>query len=140
MARVIGEGRDRLPEALVAGPAKDDRVVLARGPGDGGGAGLGGELLGGGEAATVIAELGQELGRIDLPAARQALHERAVGVIGQGGGDGGRELLDLGDQRDQDRDQAADQFAPGVALGLARAADRAPRKRPSSSAAGRRPQ
>ena len=115
-------------------------MVFAGGTGDGGGAGLGGELLGGGEASAVIAELGQERGGIDLATAGQALEERAVGMVGQGGGDRGRELLDLGDEGDQDRDQAADELATGVALGLAGAADGAPRKRASSSAAGRRPQ
>ena len=76
MTGVIGEGREGAAQALVAGPAEDHGPVLTGRAGDGGGAGLRGQLFGGGEAGTVIAEFGEELGRIDLPTPRQALDER----------------------------------------------------------------
>jgi hypothetical protein len=124
MSRVIGEGRDGLAETLVARPAEDHGPVLPGRASDGGGSGLRGQLVRGREAGAVIAEFGEELGRIDLPTPRQALDERAVGVVGQGGGDRRGELLDLGDEGDQDGDYAADELATGVALRLARPADR----------------
>jgi hypothetical protein len=121
---VIGERRDDLAEAIVARPAKDHRPVLAGRTSDGDGPGFGGQLFRGGEAGAVIAELGEELGRIDLATPRQALDQRADRMVGQGRRDRRREWLDLGDERDQDGDQAADEFATGVALGVARPADR----------------
>ncbi len=140
MPRVVGERRDGLAEALVARPAKDHGPVLPGRAGDGGGPGLSGQLFGGGEAGAVIAEFGEELGRIDLPTARQALEERAVGMVGQGGGDARPRVAGSGRRGGRGPRPAADEFATGVALRLARAADGgAAQAGPSSSAAGAAP-
>src|SRR3989304_7986682 len=77
---------------------------------------------GGGEAGAVIAELGQDLGRINLAAAGQRLDERAIGVLRQGRGDRRRELLDLADEGREHGDQAPDNFAAGLGFGLAHSA------------------
>ena len=69
MARVVREACDGDPEVLVAGPSEDDAAFFARGVGDGADAGLGGELVLGGEAPTHVAEFGQDLGRTDAPCA-----------------------------------------------------------------------
>ena len=73
--------------------------MLAGRASDGGGPGFGGQLFRGGEARAVIAELGEELVRIDLATPRQALDQRAVRMVGQRGRDRRRELLDLRDER-----------------------------------------
>jgi hypothetical protein len=75
MPRVIGEGRDGLTEALVARPAEDHGPMLPGRAGDGGGPGLRGQLFSGGEAGPVIAEFGEELGRIDLSTPGEALDD-----------------------------------------------------------------
>src|SRR2546429_3254883 len=77
MARVVGEGRERLPQAFVAGPAEADGAVLAGFAGDGRDARLSRELLVGGEAGAIIAELGQDLSGGHAVAARQGLQERS---------------------------------------------------------------
>jgi hypothetical protein len=122
--RVIGEGGDGLAQALVAGPAKNHGPVFAGGAGDRGGPGLGRELLGGGEAAAVIAQLGQKRRGGALATPGPALPEWAVRRVGQGRDDRGGEWLALSDQRAQHRDQGAPELATGVALRLAGAADR----------------
>lgn len=119
---VVGKRRERLAQALVAGPAEADGPLLARGAGDRSHATFGGELLGRGEARAVIAELGQDLGRIDFAAAGQGLDERAIGVLRQGRGDRRRELLDLGDEGGEHGDHAPDDFAAGLGFGLAHSA------------------
>ena len=119
MAGVVGEGGQGLAEALVAGPAEHDGAVFAGGAGDGGDAGFGGELVGGREAGAIVAELGEDLGGVDRPTAREALDERAIGMCGQGRRDRRRELLDLGDEGGEDRDHGVDEFAAGLGLRLA---------------------
>ena len=94
-------------------------MVFARGVGDGRQAALGGELRGRGEAGAIVAELGEDLRGVDGAAARQALHERPVGMLGQRRRDGGGELLELRDERRQDGDEGADDLAPGLGFGLA---------------------
>ena len=82
---VVGKGGEGTAQAFVARPAEDDGAVLAGGVGDGRQAGLGGELGIGGEAGAIIAELGEDLGRVVGAAARQALYEGAVRMLAQGG-------------------------------------------------------
>src|SRR2546426_4889383 len=96
---IISEGRDGAAQPLVAGPAKDDGVVLAGGVRDGGQAGLGGELFVGGEARSIVSELGEDLRRVDGAAAGQALHERAIGMLRHRGLEAGGELLQVGPER-----------------------------------------
>ena len=122
VAGVVREGGEGLAEAFVAGPAERDAAVFAGGVGHGGDAGFGRELVGGGEAGAVVAEFGEDLGGVDGAAAREALDERAIGVLGHGGRDGRGELLDLGDERRQDGDQGLHEFAAGLGLRVARPA------------------
>src|SRR5712692_4162879 len=118
VARVVGKGGERVAEALVAGPAKDDGVMLAGGVGDGRDAGFGGELFVRGEAGAVIAQLGEDLRGVHGTTAGQALNEWAVGMVSEGGGDRRAELLDLRDEGHEDRDEAADDLAAGVGFRL----------------------
>src|SRR5436853_2656818 len=113
VARVVGEGGERLAQALVARPAKGDLAVLAGFAGDGRDAPLGGLLLVGGEAGAILAELGQDLGGVDPPAAWERLEEGPIGVLGQGGGDGWRELLDLEAARGPAARERGDEVAAG---------------------------
>ncbi len=98
--------------------------MFARGVGDRGDAGFRGELFRGREPGAVVAELGQDLGGVDLTAAGQALQERAVRVLVQGGRDRGGQLLDLRDEGREDRDQGVDEFAAGLGLRLPGATER----------------
>jgi hypothetical protein len=75
---------------------------------------LGGELLVGGEPGAIVAELGEDLGRVDGAAARQALQERAVGMLRERGRDGGGELLEVGDEGAEDGDEGADDVPTGL--------------------------
>ncbi len=86
---------------------------------DGSQAALGGELLGGGEARAVVPELGEDLRGVDGAAARQALHQRPVGMLGQRRRDGRGELLEVRPERGEDGDERADDVAAG--LGFCRA-------------------
>ena len=141
VAGVVRERGEGLAEAFVAGPAEDDAPVFAGGVGDRGDAGFGGELVGGREAGAVVAEFGEDLGGVDGPTAREALDERAIGVLGQRGRDRRGELLDLGAEGREDRDQGLDQFAAGLGLGVAGATERGARGAGSAARpAERRPQ
>ena len=119
VAGVVGKSREGLPEAFVAGPAEGDAVVFARGVGHRGDAAFSGELVGGREASAVIAEFGEDLGGVDVAAAGQALQERPIGMLLQGRGDGGGQLLDVGDEGEEDGDESLDEFAARLALGVA---------------------
>jgi hypothetical protein len=135
VARVISPRGEGLAEAFVTGPAEDDAPVFAGGVGHGRDTRFGGELVGGGEASAVVAELSEDLGGVDGSTAREALDERAIRVLDQRGRDRCRELLDLGDERREDGDQGVDEF-PASPVRLRGAS----RRRVSSSAAERRPQ
>ena len=75
-------------------------------------------------SGPVVAEFGEDLGGVDGSTAREALDERAIGVLGQSGRDRRRELLDLGAEGRENRDQGLDEFAAGLGLGVAGATDR----------------
>jgi len=92
-------------------------VVFAGSVSDGGDAGLGGELLGAGEAAAIVAQLGKDLSGIDGAAAGERLHDRRIGMVLQDGGDGRGELLNLGDEGREDGDEATHEVARGLGLG-----------------------
>src|SRR3989442_12138742 len=91
-------------------------------------AGLGRELFVGGEARAIIPELGQDLRRVDSAAAGQALHERAIGMLSQRGGNGGGELLEVRHERAEDSDEGAHHVAAGVGFRRADLARRRPAK------------
>ncbi len=78
MARVVGQAGKRCAQTVIAGPAEDDRLGLARCVGDGSDAGLGGEVLVAHEALAHAAELGQELSGADASGAREAHDDLAV--------------------------------------------------------------
>lgn len=65
VAGVVGEAGEGGAQALVAGPSPADAAGLAALVGDGGDAGLGGELVVGLEASAHVAELGEDLGGAD---------------------------------------------------------------------------
>src|SRR2546427_4667392 len=119
MTGIIGEGREGAAQTLVAGPAEDDGAVLTGGMRDGRQARLGGELFVGGEARAIVAELGEDLGRVDGAAAGQALHEPAIGMLRQGGLDAGGELLEVCHERGEDGDERADDLAARLRFRLA---------------------
>jgi hypothetical protein len=115
VAGVVGEAGDGSPEAAIASPAEDDAAALA---------GLardrsGGELVGGLEAFTDIAELGQDLGGADPAGAREGGDDRAIGKIGERMLDTRGQLRDLGDQGLEQGGESADELAFGFGLGIA---------------------
>ena len=119
VAGVVGQAGDGGAQAVVAGPAEDDAAALAGGVGDGGDAGLGGELVVGLEAFADVAELGEDLGGADAAGAREGHDDPAVGQLGDGVLDAAGELGDRGDEGCERADEGADELALGVGLGLA---------------------
>ena len=67
---VVGEAGQCLAQSLVAGVAEADTAVFARLIGDGSDAGFGGKLIVGSKALRVVAELGKDLGGVDLAGPR----------------------------------------------------------------------
>ena len=63
-------------------------------------------------------ELGQDLRGVDGPAARQALHDRTIGMLRERRRDGRGELLDVRHERGEDGDERADDFAARLGLGI----------------------
>jgi hypothetical protein len=118
MAGVIGERRERPAQSFVACPSEQDGAVVAGGVSDGRQTGLGRELLVAREARTIVPELGEDLSGIDGAAARQALHERTIGMLRQRCRDGRGELLDVSDERGEDGDERADDFTAGLRFGV----------------------
>jgi len=77
VAGVVREAGQGAPQAFVAGVAEGDAAMLAGFEGDRSDSGLGGELLVAGEAGTVIAELGEDLSRVDATGAREGSSDGA---------------------------------------------------------------
>src|SRR5437660_6211451 len=119
VAGIISEGREGSAQVLVAGPAEDHGVVLTGGLSDRRQSGLSGELVAGGEARAIVAELGEDLGGVDGAAAGQALDERTIGMLRQRGRNGSGELLEVRHQRGEHRDESADEFTARLGLRLA---------------------
>ena len=136
MAGVVGEAGDGCAEAVIAGPAEDDAAALAGGDGDGSDAGLGGELLGGGEALADVAELGKDLGGADAPGAWEGHDDAAVGELSDGVLDAPVSVASWLDQGLQDGDQGADELAFGFRFGWRGQAAGAACRRASNSAGG----
>ena len=116
VAAVVGEDAQGGAGAGVGCPAELDHGGLAGLLGDWRGANLG---SGGGEVAGPVqdrADLGQDLGQVDLADARQRLEDRGLGVLAQGGGQGPIQVGDAAKQAAQQSDLDAD--AVGQDLGI----------------------
>jgi len=113
---VVGPGGNGVSQALVAGPAEGHGAALSGGAGDRSDAGLGGELAFGGEALGVIAELGEDLGSVDLSGAWEGHDELACGQLSHGVLDRGGQPPDAVDERGEDADEVEHGFAFGLLL------------------------
>ncbi len=119
MSRVVGEAGDGLSEVLVTGPSEHDAAAFAGGVGDGTDAGLGGELIFGGEALADVAEFGQDRCCADASGAGEGHDDLTVGQVGHGVLDARGQLGDLADEAFEDGDERAGDLALGVGLCIA---------------------
>src|SRR5438552_6611125 len=117
VARVVGEAGHGPTQALVAGPAIADAAVLARFIGDGRDAGLGGELVGMGEAGAIVAELGEDLGGVDAPGTWEGHDDRTIRMLCHGMLETRGEQLELGHERFEERRKGEYEFPLGLAIG-----------------------
>jgi len=78
MAGVVGEAGDGCPQIFVARSSEHDAAAFARCVRDRADAGLGGELVFGGEALAHVTEFGEDLGGVDAPSARKRHDDPAV--------------------------------------------------------------
>jgi hypothetical protein len=88
VAAVVGEDAQGVAGTGIGCPAELDHGGLAGLLGDRGGANVGsgvGEVTG---PVQDRADLGQDLGQVDLADARQRLEDRGLGMLAQGGGQG----------------------------------------------------
>ena len=83
---------------------------------DGRGTGLGGKVVSGHEAGTVVAHLGEELSGADAPAAEQRRDGLAVGVRVDRTLDGGAQRRELCDQRPEHGDELGGGAPAGVGV------------------------
>jgi len=116
VAGVVGPSGEGLTKPLVAGEAAGDAPVFAGGVGDGGDPAFAGELILGSEAKAIVAELGEDLSGIDGSGPGERLEDRAIGVLGEVGGDEAVEVTDLDDHELEDGGETADELALGLAL------------------------
>jgi hypothetical protein len=138
MAAVVGEGAQGVAGTAVGSPAELDHGAVAGLLGDWGGANLGSGL---GEVAGPVqdrADLGQDLGQVDLADARQRLEDGGLGVLATGGGQGPIQLGDAAQQAPQQPDLDADAVGQDLGIKLVDR-DRAVRSRVNSWAGVRRP-
>src|SRR5205814_7035131 len=119
VARVIGETRQGLTQALVAGESKRDASVLSGGVRDGRDASLRGELVIAREASALVAQLGQDLGSVDAACSRQRGDDGTVRMCADSVLDGGRDPCQLRHERFKHADEGTDELALGLALRLA---------------------
>jgi len=124
VAGVVRERGERSTETLVAGPAKGYAAMLAGLEGHGDHASFCGQVLRRGEAPAVIADLREELRRIEPADAGEGREDRTVRVRGDGLFNRGGEPLDLRDERVEDGDQGPDQLAIRLRLGGSNASRR----------------
>jgi hypothetical protein len=117
----IGEAGERSAQAMVAGPAEGDSAVLAGLVGDGGHAGLGGELRFIGEALAHAAQLGEDLRCADAPAAGEGHDDLTVSEVGEGVLYACGELGELRHQALENRGEAAHELSLGLGFELASA-------------------
>ncbi len=83
MAGIVGEEVQGLAGSVVGGQAKVDAAGLARGPGDRGGAGLGGGVLGAAGTVQDRAQFGEQLGVAELADAGQSGQQADLGMVAQ---------------------------------------------------------
>jgi len=110
VAGVVGEGVQGGPCPPVGGPAEPDRPGLAGGSGDRGRAALGDGLLGGVDAVQDGADLGDELGEVDLADPRHRRQQPSLGMAEQAGTEGVVQVSDGAKQGAQQPDLRVDQF------------------------------
>src|SRR5512144_2728370 len=115
---VVGEAGDGGAEAMVAGPSEDDAAAFSGGMGDRADTGPGGEVIGGGEALTDVAELGEDVGGAEAPGTREGHADLAVGQFGDGALDAAGELGDLADRTIEDGGEGPNHLALGLGFGL----------------------
>lgn len=118
MAAVVGEDAQGVAGAGVGRPAELDHGGLAGLLGDRRGANLGSGLA---EVAGPVqdrADLGQDLGQVDLADARQRLEDRGLGVLAQGGGQGPIQLGDAAKQGTQQPELGADTVGQDLGIEL----------------------
>ena len=123
-AGCVGEGRGGVSESVIAA-VSEARDFLASGfDRDGRHAGVGGEVLGGGVAGAVVADLGQEGRGADhaVGVLEERQEDLAVGVRVDGVTDLGGEQADLFHDRSQRGDEREDESTAGVGFDLAGAA------------------
>ena len=110
MSGVVGEGVQRGPCSPVGRPAEPNRPGLAGRSGDRGGAALGDGLLGVVDAVQDGADLGDELGQVDLADAGHGGEQPGLGVANQAGTQGAVQVGDGAKQGAQQPDLSSDQF------------------------------
>jgi hypothetical protein len=116
VAAVVGEDAQGVAGTGIGCPAELDHGAVAGLLGDRGGANLGSGV---GEVADPVqdrADLGQDLGQVDLADARQRLEDRGLGMLAQGGGQGPIQVGEAAKQAAQQPDLDAD--AVGQDLGI----------------------
>ena len=124
VAGVIREDGDGFSEALVARPTKGDASVLARLVGHRDDARFRSQALCRGEAPAVIADLGEDLRRIELAGAGEGREDRSIHVCGDGVLDRSSQPLDLRDEGLEHTHQRTNELAIGLHLGLTHEAHR----------------
>ena len=111
-----GEGPEESDgvESVVFDAAAGDGEAAAGGSGDGGGAGVGLECAGVGESGGVVADFGEHPGAGEISQAWEAGDDLVVGVLGEGLGGCGGELVGVGAFGGQGGQQRVDLAAHGV--------------------------
>ena len=114
MARVAGKAGQRPTQSLVAGISEDDPSMFSGGIGDGGDSGFSGELFLRRETSWIVAELGQDLRRVDLSSSREGHHDLAGVELCDGVLDLSAELPNLSHKPLQHVHEGSDEISFGV--------------------------
>jgi hypothetical protein len=107
---VVGEGVQGGPCPAVGGPAESHRPGLAGGSGDRGGTAFGDGLPGVVDTLQDGADLGDELGEVDLADARHGSRQLGLGMAEQAGAKSAVQVGDGGQQGAKQPDLSSDQF------------------------------
>jgi hypothetical protein len=134
---VVGEGMQRGSCSPVGGPAEPDRPGLAGGSGDRGGTAFGDGLLGVVDTLQDGADLGDQLGEVDLADAGHGGKQLGLGMAEQASTKGSVEVGDGGKQGTQQPDLGADQLGEDLRGQTDRRGGNRPE--PVRSSAGLRP-
>jgi hypothetical protein len=111
VAGVVGEDVQGLSGSVISGQAEVDAAGLARRPGDRGGAGLGGGVLGAAGTVQDRAQFGEQLGVAELADAGQSGQQADLGMLAQPVADGLVEVGNGGQQGGQQLGLGADDLA-----------------------------